>query len=125
MGVNSRQIAFEIFFKLAAARSPVLPGETAGLIAKNEPNEPICGWPINPGKHPALSLAEARHKASVTTDDPVALQVAKNETRYGTVRDLFEFVIGSMNAEGEETEGNRIYLPEGPPSSSGKSFTQQ
>ncbi|MCA8890131.1 MAG: hypothetical protein KDA46_14950 [Parvularculaceae bacterium] len=61
-----------------------------------------------------LSLAEARQKASQTTDSPFVETVAKKEARFGTVRDLFEFAVQSMAAEGKSTEANRIYLLEGP-----------
>jgi len=66
------------------------------------------------GKYPALSLAEARQKASQTTDNPFVETVAKKEARFGTVRDLFEFAVGSMEAEGKSTDANRIYLLDGP-----------
>ena len=66
------------------------------------------------GKYPTLSLAEARQKASLTTDSPFVASVAKKETRFGTVRDLFEYAVQSMAAEGKATEANRIYLLEGP-----------
>lgn len=66
------------------------------------------------GKYPTLSLAEARQKASLTTDNPFAVTVAKKEARFGTVRDLFEFAVASMATEGKATEANRIYLLEGP-----------
>lgn len=66
------------------------------------------------GKYPTLSLAEARQKASLTTDSPFVASVAKKETRFGTVRDLFEYALQSMAGEGKATEANRIYLLEGP-----------
>lgn len=67
------------------------------------------------GKYPSLSLAEARQKAGATTDDPTVVPVAKKERRFGTVKDLFEFAIRSMEAEEKSSvEANRIYLLDGP-----------
>ncbi|MGD9799633.1 MAG: integrase arm-type DNA-binding domain-containing protein [Parvularculaceae bacterium] len=66
------------------------------------------------GKYPGLTLAEARHKASATTEDPIAVPVAKKQARFGTVKDLFDFAITAMEAEGKNSEANRIYLRDGP-----------
>ncbi|MDX2029352.1 MAG: integrase family protein [Blastocatellia bacterium] len=66
------------------------------------------------GKYPQLSLAEARRKAAATTDDPASMPVAKKEARYGTVAELFDFVVAAMEAEGKTNEANCIYLRDGP-----------
>lgn len=66
------------------------------------------------GKYPALQLAEARRKAGQTTSNPIVKKVARKESRFGTVKDLFEFVIASMEEEGKDPEANRIYLLTGP-----------
>lgn len=66
------------------------------------------------GKYPGLSLAEARRKAAATTDDPASISIAKKETRFATVSELFDFVIAAMEAEGKTNEANCIYLRDGP-----------
>ena len=66
------------------------------------------------GKYPAMSLAEARQMAAATIESPITSSIARRRARYGTVRELFEFVINSMDAEGKSSEANRIYLLEGP-----------
>lgn len=66
------------------------------------------------GKYPAVTLAEARRKAAATTDDPASIPIARKETRYATVAELFDFVIAAMEAEGKACEANCIYLRDGP-----------
>lgn len=66
------------------------------------------------GKYPGLSLAEARRKAAATTDDPSSIPVARKEARFGTVKDLFDFVLAAMETEGKYCEPNQIYLRDGP-----------
>jgi integrase len=66
------------------------------------------------GKYPSLSLAEARRKAAATSDDPMSIPVARKESRYGTVKELFDHVLDAMKAEGKSSEANRIYLRDGP-----------
>lgn len=65
------------------------------------------------GKYPALSLHDARRKAAATTDDPTSIPVAKKESRFATVAELFDFVIAAMEAEGKAAEANRVYLLDG------------
>ena len=45
------------------------------------------------GKYPGLSLAEARRKAAGTSDDPMSIPIARKESRYGTVKELFDYVL--------------------------------
>ena len=66
------------------------------------------------GRYPGLSLAEARRKAAATSDDPMSIPVARKESRYGTVMELFDYVLDAMKAEGKGCEPNRLYLRDGP-----------
>jgi integrase len=66
------------------------------------------------GRYPGLSLAEARRKAAATSDDPMSIPVARKESRYGTVKELFDYVLEAMKVEGKGCEPNRLYLRDGP-----------
>ncbi|MEM6625092.1 MAG: integrase family protein [Pseudomonadota bacterium] len=66
------------------------------------------------GKYPEISLADARKRAETADDSPSVKRVVQRESRFGTVRELFEFVVDQMEAEGKNAGPNRTYLLTGP-----------
>ena len=52
------------------------------------------------GKYSTLFLAQTQQRAADTSDDPVISDVVQKTTRSGIARELFQFVIESMEGKG-------------------------
>ena len=74
---------------------------------------------ISIGQYPGVSLSDARKKASELLSDPRAAGGGRprhgGKVRKGSVRDLFEFAVAAMEAEGKDASISdyRLYLLDG------------